>query len=985
MKLSLFAGVLFALVFFSNVYGDGLELNYTYVNSNSYPAYLSAQYADYYDNVDLRLSVSYVGGGIVQPYLPVVVSPVVYGVLPNGNTQFVYSVPSETVYVYPATPYEYLFNNMFYVAPPYVGYDVYVNAYTLDSLYSGNSSAHIYVSGQSPSTPTNPPQQGSGSQNNTTDCNDFYLSGLTNLFIGEDEEETYNLYIVNTIGETLTIDSVTTSNPSKLDIDDIYYPDSMNGYLTRSAQIDLISDTVSSDYSSSLDIIVNAGYGSLSCSKTYTVNYHIEDKDNESQADADDITFSNYIFTITDTGTQTFDITINNESGDYDYDIDEVTIDDDPIVSADVLDYPSTVELDSSDKIRVRFDPDNIDNQSTRYLDLKVDGYMTRPGREDKHVVKHLSVKVTIQNSGTGNQSSSSECSGIKIFAPAIVQTEGASENYDSSNGYYILSTSNKQFSIYGIQITDNSTKANITKNTMEDVVYPASLMSLSFSLATQSVNTTEQSTGNISVYGQFSDGTQCNYSDIQKTFNLAVSDSNDDCGQIGITSAQLTSGSSTVQIFNNTDKTLTVNDIIVQDNYNLQVNVIDHTLAVPANTTKSARIGIAGNGSAQLRLKGVLSNGKSCDYTETIPAVIASVSQSSSASFSDNSCDSGLSYPLLVSASGSGSASYDITLINNSTSGGRVYLSTIDGVVSPSVIYFNPKDSFTETILVSNIVSSQSAVVYSVRVGSCTEQLYYTNINKGSAQASGIIVTSYPSVLSPADDKVSSTIEIKNTSSNLEHISLGLSGFPDGWNLSSSTDTSLQPNQSGTIEFTLNVPEYAYPDIYTGYVNVYSDGRLASSRPLSIDISGASSMITIDSFLTREVLANEKYHLTLNVKNNSATAKSLEIDFNYSDDWSIQGVGNLDVLAGTDKNISFEVSSNGNPAERKITAEVKDKTNGKTLAKKEIDLGLANNFENGRLTALFSLSTTQGIIRTIALAIIVLVILVLVTRRFKK
>ena len=105
----------------SGVYADPFAINY-YVNTDSSQEYLNLQYGNYYDNVSLRLWLQATDG---YSNVPVVVSPKIYGMDSYGNLTYLYSVPTQTYYVY-SSPYEYVLEN------DSKDYDFEINDITID-------------------------------------------------------------------------------------------------------------------------------------------------------------------------------------------------------------------------------------------------------------------------------------------------------------------------------------------------------------------------------------------------------------------------------------------------------------------------------------------------------------------------------------------------------------------------------------------------------------------------------------------------------------------------------------------------------------------------------------------------------------------------------------------------------------------------------------------------------------------------------------
>ena len=637
-KNILFGIIAIAMIFIiGSVHAYYVDVDYTYVRSDSFSPFLNVQYANYFDNIDFSYQLTGYGfTGNQQVY----VSPVIYGISPNGYVTQVMAVPTTPIYLYSANPYNYVYNNLFYFDADYLGYKIELNVVDLSGNPLANNMAYVYSSGTTGNGTT--PGSGNGNTNPATiTCDDFYLSGQGDIYLQEDDSTNYYLYMINTIDEELTITSVTTTDPENLDIENIDYPYTIGSYGTRSANIEMSADTVGSDYTGSFNVTVNARYDTLTCTKQYVVYYHIEDQENSNNADCSDISFDDTSITVVDNDTTTKEIIIQNKSDDYDYRIEETSIKNSDHIDADIVSDPSTVDRDDTEIIKIRLTTDDVDNLITEELKLTVDGYMERSGHEDKHCKKTIDLSVRIKDGS--NNSTSSDCSNIKIYTSNISQKENSNKDYTNANGFYILNKSNNKFNINEVSISDNSQFADIVKNTMNYAINANSQTSLNFNLKTFLINATTSSRGSVSILGRFDNGISCTYSDIKSDFTINILDSTDTCSNIIVQDKIVGLGENIITIQNNTNKEFGMNDVIVLNKNGLNVNVIDKTSTIKANSYKDIRIGVTGDGSAQLNVKGKFVNGDTCEYTKTTPGTITT---KDNINFQAGACDFEIDYP---------------------------------------------------------------------------------------------------------------------------------------------------------------------------------------------------------------------------------------------------------------------------------------------------------------------------------------------------
>lgn len=513
----------------SGVSADPFAINY-YVNTDSSQEYLNLQYGNYYDNVSLRLWLQATDG---YSNVPVYVSPKIYGLDSYGNLTYLYSVPTQTYYAY-STPYEYVYPNVFYLTPDYYGYVVKVYAEATGFYYNTYSYAYVYPANNAPyyyfieDTPAH--NDFDFPQSTTPSCSDIVLSGSQNIYLDEGEKMTYSLYIENGANEDLEVVDVYTSNPTKLNVDDIDYPDTVPDLSVRTVRIYLEADSVNGDYDSSFTVTVKARYpGSSICTKTYKVNYNISEKDEGYEdVSCSDLDFSNTSFTINDDETSTRKVKLKNNSYDYDFEIDDITINNRDGLDAYIEDAPRVIDYRDYEYVEIEFDADDFDYDITKYLTLKVKGAFVDGSHEVKECTRKATITVKIEDDGdndSGNNETS--CNDISLYTRDISQAENSTNYFSENNGFYILNNSNRTFTITSLSLNDNSSFVDISNLKYSKTISSGNTSSLNFTLKTKNVNTTEYARGTLSVAGKFSDGTTCSSSKIGvKYFDIVVNDS---------------------------------------------------------------------------------------------------------------------------------------------------------------------------------------------------------------------------------------------------------------------------------------------------------------------------------------------------------------------------------------------------------------------------------------------------------------------------
>jgi len=981
------------LFIIGNINAYYVDVDYAYVRSNSYPEFLNTQYANYFDNIDFSYQI--VGYGLTAMQ-KVYVSPVIYGIKPNGYFTQVMVVPTTSIYLYPGAPYNYIYNNLFYFDEDYLSYNLVLNVTDQTGNQLTNDSAYVYSSGSNQGGGNSGGNNGTPANNYIPTCSDFYVSGQSDIYLQEDDSATYDLYLINTIENELTITSVTTTNPENLSIDNIDYPYNVGSYATRSVNLDLTSETVDDDYLGSFIVNVNGKYGSLNCTKTYTVYYHINDSSNSSNADCSDIEIDNESITINEDSTLTKTLIIENKSFDYEYVIDDATIKDGSEVDADVTSTPSKVNEDSSANIKIKFDTDIVNQDITNELRLTIDGYMKRNGHEDKHCKKYvdLTVKV-IDNSNNKNN----DCSLIEIHSSMVSQAENTTKDYNFTNGFYILNKSNNKFIISQISLNDNSKFAEITKNSMNSSINANSQFSLNFRIKASQVSTTETSISNISVMGHFENGETCTYSDIRNSFTLNLLDSSNACSKISVLDQKVVLGENTITLQNSTDKEFIVNDIIVLNKNGLNINVIDKSTSISLNSRKNVRINVEGNGSATLQIAGKFKNGEVCSYQQTSPGLITT---KEIINFQDSGCDYIIDYPQEIELSNSKENFY-LSFRNNTIKGGIINISTLGSVIDTPVIYLEGEDDFTRALTIDNF-DNPTYIIYKVKLNDCSEDIYSTKINSLISSDKKIVLASYPGIITPTKNRFLTNVSILNTYNTDKDVSIKLAGFPIDWKIylddslmnvdfidsttNSKTMFTINKNQTKTIYFAIIVPETNTKTKYNGYFEVYDgvNAQLISKNPFSIDFTPISKDIeVISKTILRENDFENSYNLEIILKNNNKISKDYLVVFNKNNDYVIDGNKEFNLIP-IDNNISLEYKmitkkKLDNKTELPFSI-IEINSNKDIITDKFIYLEENNN--RNKITAFLSIGTVPGIMSLIILIIICILIIRYIIRRIK-
>jgi hypothetical protein len=988
-KILLFIFLIFCLIIFTNnISAISLNIDSFQIRTDSFDFFANTQQGNYYDNVDLRVNFYLDQLPNNYNYVPILVRPKIYGLLPNGQSVLVDVLPTTHYNIYSTNMEQYVSNNLFYLYPNYVAYMIALNINSLDNLYFDQSYAYVIVDHtiyeNSYIEDYFEDFQNIDDNNDTKEIDDFYddfsLSGLKDIYLDEDETKNYKLYITNHSDKTLQIISVTTSEPTRLDIKSIDHLEFVNSNSKENIIIKLLSETVSNDYVGDLTINVVARYlAQNDIYKYYNFNYHIEDESSKNTSNCSDLDIENYRFEINDNSITNKEIIIENKSDDYYFEINKVSIEEDPILNINIIDFKEEIQKNNNGYINLEIVSEDVLYNSFRNLELEIEGYFKRENREPKKCKFSQNLRINVIND-TSNQeliNNTEDCSNIIVFVPDIIQEENTIKNYNKNKGFFVINNSNKEFTIRNLIINDNTNLAKLTKNTIPDKIYANSDVSLDFDLQTNEItNNYNFSKASISVIGTFLDGTICNSNDIKKYFDLAIVSLENKCSKIGIQSKIINSRENTITLFNNTDMDFYVNDFLKTNNYNLEYNISSTQHTINKENTKDINVGFLGNGILELKISGTFSDGTSCLFNETISGIFTS-SNISKANFSRNldNCLFQLEVPSYLEIDDS-YETINLNFINLSSNGGKITIIGNGAVINPSIIYLDGEDNFQKSLVISNF-SDPKSVFYKVQLNGCETKTDFTNLEEKINISERINFITYPNLIKPSSKIVNLNLEINNSYNTTQEIIIKLSGFPQTWNIPKK-DIILDSRNSTTLNYNFYIDDINISKKYNGYIEIYKNNLKINSVPLTIDLTKPSEELIIKSNLNKSNDFNNIYILELYLENKSNSYKEYIVDFNLNDDYIIEGNKEINLLVNENKTIEYKIVSQTLLKDNsKINLIIKDKISGEQLESKDV-IYKEEKKENAGLTGFLIFNSFLADIVFIIILIIVLIIIII-------
>ncbi len=911
IKPILFMLAVFVLFsFLSTVSASNFYIDATLVNTDTFPGYMNVQYGNYYDNVNLKLRFRL--GEIPSGYssVPVIVSPKIYGITSSGATSLVYSSPAIYYYASTSNYYEYVVPNIYYLQPTHPAYKIVTYARPIYSNTYVQQTSFVYIDTTTtiPTTVLDPPYQ--PSPPTPPIITDYYLSGQQYIYLDEYQEYTYNLKIVNNSSEPLSLIAIQAEEPARLDIKSINYPSTVSSNSSAYATIKLHSSSVSSDYTGSFNINVIAKYGNqLDIEKTYNVSYKIFDEYTTNTGSCRDISLERYFFTFNENQICVEDLEITNDSEDYDFIIDDISLQENNYIKTKIIDYPDEIKKDSSEKIKTEYVINNISNNITTSLNLKIKGKLTRYGSYSKSCTIEEPVKINLKNIAT-TTAINNDCSDIQIFAPNISLLGNQTKSFTIDDGFFIYNNSNQKFIVDNITINKTTDKATITRTHTSDIVYASSEYPLSFNVSTSNVDNTVNDTLTIKVSGRFEDNTYCSYSAISKTTSFNILSPEDRCSQVGLTSKIVSQGRNDISLYNQTNDIFYVTSFLVTNKHNLDAVIHNQTPTILENKTIDLPISFTGTGSLELKFKGQFSDGLVCDFTNTYSAVF-NAKRSQYLLDPGNQCLAFLDVPTTFEINNFFEA-LRLSFTNNTSKGGKITISAQGLVVNPPVIHLSGYDDFSETITLSNF-NNPKTIFYKLELNGCEPQLFFTNVSEKVSFDQRLEILSYPQVISPDKKEVVVSLDLKNNYSYLEDVTIKLSGFPKEW-VAETKNISLSPKETKNVSLLMTIEDLSVNQEYQGYIEVYKNNNLVFQKKLTINLLKQEKKIDFSYNLKKLNDYQNVYSLTLTLTNNTDNSQSLSVDFieneSLKDSFIFEGPEVVDLSESQTKEIEYRIVS---------------------------------------------------------------------------
>jgi len=289
------------------------------------------------------------------------------------------------------------------------------------------------------------------------------VDDLDDMELDEDDDDSGTITIINDYDETFNI----------TDIELEYEDDDQEDYLTADVpeepeevgddddedfDIDFTSESVDDDQTIDLTIKITGYFDDDEDNDTCTeeANFSIKVKDAENDEEeyddldeCDDIELDNLDFSMPSDSTKTKTISITNDNEDYDFTIDDIIIENDDYIEADITDDPESVDADDDDEIEIEFESDEINSDKTRNLTITVAGYFEDDEEEMCKQTADIEIEITDNYDGDEPDCDNLEIANIEIYLETGQIKSQTIEMINNSNDDFEINNASLNTSSY--------------------------------------------------------------------------------------------------------------------------------------------------------------------------------------------------------------------------------------------------------------------------------------------------------------------------------------------------------------------------------------------------------------------------------------------------------------------------------------------------------------------------------------------------------
>ena len=468
-------------------------------------------------------------------------------------------------------------------------------------------------------------------------CSDMSIYADDTIMNENDTESDYIVTLENDSDDTFIIENVqVTDNSSYLTATYSGWEDSyVDSWSFTDLYIDMESFSVDSDREATVTVKAKGHFeGGDDCSyseiqQTFIVEIQDSD-DGSSTGDCSDIGIQTYNFHVPESSTTYKIFTVSNSSND-DFIIEDVQVRDNSSYFSLDRTYESNVYADSDIDLRIIVNSNSVSSQQQGRGYVKLRGYFQDGGSCSFDDIGEQGFDVTIDNSGEGS------CGYISL------DTETVSVNEDDTeyNYFSITNDSGNSFTVEDVQIEENSSYYSQSVVNFDETIPSKSDGEVRIKTVANSVAGNKTATSTLKVRGHFSNGDDCSFSDLSRTFLTEVKDdeSNDDednggtssgdCSDLDIEThtVEVNANDSVTDSFflsNSAARNFYIDDIVVKDSSDLfNSNKLDFDNVAPRDgeaalnfTVRAYGANNNATGTATIQVKGHFSDGKTCSYS---------------------------------------------------------------------------------------------------------------------------------------------------------------------------------------------------------------------------------------------------------------------------------------------------------------------------------------------------------------------------------
>lgn len=588
-------------------------------------------------------------------------------------------------------------------------------------------------------------------------------------------------------------------------------------------------------------------------------------------------------------------------NGDDQFEIDDVKIEENsPYFDLSLEEFPDEINDGKTGKIRLEYTTGDINSDKEDSFQIKVKGeFDDDDNKECSFNNLTFNIDVTIEDG-------ENICSLMTIQADDV----SISENDTFTHTITVTNDTDEDFTLQDFDVFDDSSSFTVSfdpkfnDSEFEKVIPANSSQNYDVKIKSQSVDGDETDTAFLELRGEFENGSDCSFSEIESEFEITVEDEGTDtvvCSNIALDAPTIyIHGNETIQdaisISNKSSQNFFVDEVNINDsNYQVSFETLDTPEKVPFSESDIITFSATGysypdsfDGNATISMKGHFTSGSTCFVSgKKIPFQYIGTNGGVCSDFYSN-------LPTVTVLKGT--QTKDIFLNNPLNQPATVKFTMTGGQVSPNIVYLPANTAKTQTVFFSNVNENQTLTM-TADIPGCTTITQQSVVLFSGLDDAPVQFVNAPSVLTIGNAK-EFALQVKNKSAYTQEVQITLITKPGTQSYSQTTSIP------GLDEPLIFLPTNILQGKSSVIIQLKSAGYIVTH---TMQLNNISAIVVIPEVNENPTVQNE-YEVNVTVQNPTPQPVEGEIIVDVPNDWIVSGNTNMHLAPFESKTVSLTV-----------------------------------------------------------------------------